>query len=237
MKASWIAVFLLTATCSLAVAKRLGEGQETLVRSSLEDEVIKVHDATKSNVGDSPAQLPMKRRTVAMVTRSPTPKPTTPCIVPDKKVYECGETITASFNYSAFSPYQAPRIDDRIGIYPAYINKTSFYKAEVWQWGCGAPPMRPKTCRKPRGKGRLTFDKVPPYNNGGQVWPLAPNIQHFVYNGKPADEVNRYFKIVILRNDGEPYTPYCMSNPITVNENSKPGCSIRAEGSISDQIN
>ena len=235
MKTSYITIYLLASISHSAVAKRLGQERETVVWSALEDEAYEVDEIMNRELQDSATKPPTKRQTAAVVTRGPTPKPATPCVVPDKYVYECGETIKASFNYSAFSPYGAPRIDDRIGIYPAYINKTSYHKAEVWQWGCGAPPLRPKTCSKPRGTGRLTFNKIPSYNHGGQVWPIAPNIHHFIYNGKIAHEVNRYFKIVILRDDREPYTPYCMSNRITINENSNRDCHIRTEGSISDE--
>jgi hypothetical protein len=137
------------------------------------------------------------------------------------KTFECGEPISIRFDYNKSDPRRKPRIGDRIGIYPCYINTTSFKRAEVWQWACGAPPKTPKTCTGPRWKGTVVFNKVPSYNHGGQRWPLTAN-----YN-KMLKLVNRCFRAVLVRNDGAPYSHVCHSDSFTVNDNSKPGCAIR----------
>jgi hypothetical protein len=189
----------------------------------------------------TPTSPPASVQVADTNTREPTPAPTRGqtsgiqihrpthiqrCVVPDKDVYECGETISASFDYSLHSPQRSPRIDDRIGIFPCYIH--TFKEAEVWQWACGAPPLDPQSCSGTRSKGTVVFNKLPGYNHGGQLWPLTAN-----YNSQ-RQEVNRCFKIVILRNDGEPYSGYCESDPITVNDNYKPGCVIRLTSPTDD---
>ena len=163
---------------------------------------------------------PTRKQTAALYTFPPTrPYLLTPCVVTDKTVYECGEPITVDLDYTRRIPGESARISDRIGIYPCYIEE--FKKAEVWQWGCGAPPDTPQTCDRARSKGTIVFNKLPAYNRGGQSWPLAPN-----YN-KERKEVNRCFQVVVLRDDGEPYTRYCESNTFKVYENTKAGCKIR----------
>lgn len=142
-----------------------------------------------------------------------------PCIIPSKKVYQCGEPIEAFFNYEYSSPRQYARRADRIAIYPCYVD--TFRSAELWQWGCGAPPATPSSCALPRSRGNVSFDRKPIYNGGVQIWPVAPNKRS---NGN----VNRCFKVVILRSEISPYELYCQSAGFTITENSKAGCAIRA---------
>ncbi|KAI2512830.1 hypothetical protein MHU86_1619 [Fragilaria crotonensis] len=176
----------------------------------------------------TPTPAPTSGQTSNIQIRRPTGNPTTnlPCVVPDKVVYECGETITASFDYSQHIPQRSARIDDRIGIFPCYIN--TFKEAEVWQWECGAPPLDPQSCSGTRSKGTVVFNKLPGYNHGGQLWPLTAN-----YNSQ-RQAVNRCFKIVILRHNGDQYTRHCESDGFTVNENSEPKCSIRLTSPTDD---
>ena len=141
------------------------------------------------------------------------------CLFTSKKVYDCGEPIEATFNYAYYELRQYPRFTDRLAIYPCYVN--TFRSAEVWQWGCGAPPATPASCVLPRSRGNVVFDKKPSYNGGDQMFPVAPNKRS---NGK----VNRCFKVVILRSDTAPYERYCESPGFTIKENSKKGCAIRA---------
>ncbi len=141
------------------------------------------------------------------------------CIIPSKKVYNCGEPISALFNYAYRAPRYHPTFKDRIAIYPCYVN-TYTRHAEVWQWGCGAPPANPDSCLLPRSRGTVVFDKVPGYNGPKSDWPIAPNKRKS--NGK----TNTCFKIVILRTDNSPYSSYCEAK-FTVKANSKAGCSVR----------
>jgi hypothetical protein len=179
---------------------------------TLEDDVDDFNDVAR------------RTATVLVITRAPTPKPEPHCMTlvnRPNKTYNCGEPITLRFNYNNNDPPLTPRMGDRLGIYPCYINTTAFKRAEVWQWACGAPPLTPKTCSKTRSKGTVVFNKVPKYNHGGQVWPLTAN------HNKKLRLVNRCFRAVLVRNDGEPYSHICHSDSFTVNENSKPGCAIR----------
>jgi hypothetical protein len=201
-----------------------------------------------------PTPLPTSKKPIVKPTKAPTPMPTTPppspsptnltssptiartplptrartpaptmrtCVVTDKALYECADPITVTVDYSRQIPSEPARIDDRIAIFPCYI--TEYREADLWQWMCGAPPLVPKTCSRPRSSGTVIFNKLPNYNQGGQKWPLSAN-----YNSD-RKEVNRCFKIVILRNStsGGPYTPYCDSERFTINENSRPGCGFR----------
>jgi hypothetical protein len=194
-------------------AKRLGEGITIgdTHADVLEDDFDNANDVSR------------KTETVFM-TAPPTPKPGPHCMTlvsRPSKTYNCGDPITIRFNYTNHDPPLAPRLDDRIGIYPCYIGLKALKKAEVWQWACGAPPNTPKTCSGMRSNGTVVFNMVPKYNRGGQIWPLTAN-----YNSKRKEE-NRCFRAVLMRNDGEPYSHVCHSDFFTVNENSKPGCAIR----------
>lgn len=166
----------------------------------------------------SPTRPPSVRGTASPNASGPVNK----CIfLVDKTVFDCGEPITVRFNYAyrgAIGPLQYPTFKDRIAIYPCYVN-TYTRHAEVWQWGCGPPPAIPETCVLPRSRGFITFNGVPRYNGARSDWPLAPFT-------KPNGQVNRCFKVVILRTENSPYYPYCEVK-FTVKENSKTGCAIR----------
>ena len=220
MRSLFIILYTLLALVSLNAAKRLGEDQV------IADTGIDLLDNDFDVNGVSRRALtvaPTRGQTGSVVTREPTKEPDQHCISfvgrTTNLTFACGEPIKLRFNYKLHKPVPAAKVDDRIGIYPCYI--TDFKRAEVWQWACGGPPNTPKTCTGPRTKGLVTFNKVPKYNHGGQVWPLTAN-----YN-KERKMVNHCFKVVIMRNDREPYTPVCHSPPITVHDNSKPGCAIR----------
>jgi hypothetical protein len=177
-----------------------------------------------TSIPNSKSTIPATKSPQAQKTPVPVTKRTeapTPnlCVVSDRLEYSCGDPISVNFDYSRNSPSRVARTDDRIGIFPCYID--TYKQAEVWQWICGAPPQTSDKCSVPKSSGNIVFEKLPSYNDGGQAWPVTAN-----YN-KVGKFVNRCFKIVILRNDGEPYTPYCTSERITINENSKAGCSIR----------
>jgi hypothetical protein len=167
----------------------------------------------------SERKLQLTERTpVPTARRTPAPTRST-CATTDKEVYDCGDPITVTFDYALKSPSEPARIRDRIGIYPCYI--TTFRKADLWQWMCDAPPKKPSKCSAARSSGQVVFNQLPKYNKDGQKWPFSAN-----YN-KDRKEVNRCFRIVIMRDGDEPYTPYCISERITINENSRPGCGFR----------
>ncbi|KAI2512835.1 hypothetical protein MHU86_1624 [Fragilaria crotonensis] len=164
----------------------------------------------------SPTKPPSVRGTLAPGASGPDPI----CIIPSKKVYNCGEPISALFNYAyRDGPRQHPTFKDRIAIYPCYVN-TYTRHAEVWQWGCGAPPANPVSCILPRSRGTVVFNRVPGYNGPKSDWPVAPNVR------KSNGQTNTCFKIVILRTDNTPYYSYCEAK-FTVKANSNAGCSVR----------
>jgi hypothetical protein len=144
------------------------------------------------------------------------------CIIPSNTTYACGEPISALFNYAYRDPRLYPRFKDRIAIYPCYVN--TYNDAEVWQWGCGAPPANPDSCLLPRSRGTVVFNGVPSYNGNTSAWPVAPNIR------KSTGKVNRCFKIVILRSDDKPFFKYCESVGfnITVKDSNNPKCATRS---------
>lgn len=190
---------------------------------------------------NTPTRRPPTKPTPQPIVRStPSPQavPSTPapadnvCVLGVQNPYECGDVITLNFDYSLMG--KTARIDDMIAIYPCYINSTSYNDAEVWQWACGAPPLTPKTCTGPRAKGNVVFKNKPSYNGVKAFWPVAPNSRKITFNGKPGFEVNRCFKAVLIRRDGKPFSEICKSTKMTINENSRPNCSIRQEGSPSD---
>lgn len=166
-----------------------------------------------------PVDQPINRITPSPISRFTQPPNAANCIVPESNLYECGDTIRATFNYASRTPKGLPRINDRIAIYPCYI--TSFKQAEVWQWACGGPPLTPQTCTGPRASGTVVFNRKPAYNGANAVWPISPNLRPDI------KAVNRCFKLVIIRSDGQPYTQYCNSTRITINENSRQGCGYR----------
>jgi hypothetical protein len=171
----------------------------------------------------SPTKRATTRRPKATHTPSlsPTSSPTTPnileCLTVDKKVYDCGDPITVSFNLSGREDPEPARIRDFIGIFPYYVN--SFDVPEVWQWTCSPPPVIPKACSNgPKSSGNSVFNSLPEYNLEPSAWPVSAN-----YNPLKR-EVNRFFKVVLLRGDG---TTYCISSRFEILENSLPGCNIR----------
>ncbi|KAI2512836.1 hypothetical protein MHU86_1625 [Fragilaria crotonensis] len=165
----------------------------------------------------SPTRPPSVRGTLAPGASGPI----NTCIIPSNTTYECGEPISALFNYAYRDPRMYPRFTDRIAIYPCFVN--TFNDAEVWQWGCGAPPANPVSCILPRSRGTVVFNGVPSYNGNTSAWPVAPNIR------KSTGKVNRCFKIVILRSDNKPFYRYCESVgfTITVKGTSNPKCATR----------
>jgi hypothetical protein len=166
-----------------------------------------------------PTQLP--------TTLSPTQSPTLPpCIEADKTTYECGEDITVKFNFAGSVTPADPFIDDWVGIYPCDV--VQFKHAEVWEWTCAAPPANPLTCTDgPASEGVVLFDQLNTYNNAGpHTWPIAP-----FYTSQAADNANRCFKAVLLRNEGPstpPYVSVCESASFVINENGNNECAIRA---------
>jgi hypothetical protein len=162
---------------------------------------------------------------LSLATRTPTPYPTyspvTPnepyCLDVDKEVYDCGEPITVSFDVSRRENPETALIQDFIGIFPHYVS--SYDVPEVWQWTCSPPPFVPDTCSNgPQYSGNVVFDGLPEYNLEPSAWPVSANYDPLEL------EVNRFFKVVLLRGDG---TMYCVSKRFEILENSLPGCSIR----------
>jgi hypothetical protein len=135
----------------------------------------------------------------------------------DKEVYDCGEPITVFFDVSGRENPEPARIRDFIGIFPHYVS--SYDVPEVWQWTCGPPPFVPNTCSNgPQYSGSVVFNGLPKYNLEPSDWPVTANYDPFEL------EVNRFFKVVLLRGDG---TTYCVSRRFEILENSLPNCSIR----------
>ena len=171
----------------------------------------------------SPTKKPTKR--LPLATRKPTTSPTLPpteldareCLTVDQEVYDCRDPITVSFDLSGREDPEPARIRDFIGIFPYYVN--SYEVPEVWQWTCSPPPLIPKTCSNgPKSSGKTVFNSLPEYNLKPSAWPVSAN-----YNPLKR-EVNRFFKVVLLRADG---TTYCTSSRFEILENSLPGCNIR----------
>ena len=194
------------------------EGRRSLRASKAPTRVKKTPVPTKK-----PTKTPTKR--LPLATRKPTPSPTLPptalnaqeCLAVDQEVYDCADPITVSFDLSGREDSEPARIRDFIGIFPYYVN--SFEVPEVWQWTCSPPPFVPNTCSNgPKSSGKVVFNSLPEYNLEPSAWPVSAN-----YNPLKK-EVNRFFKVVLLRGDG---TTYCVSSRFEILENSLPGCNIR----------
>jgi hypothetical protein len=170
----------------------------------------------------TPAPTKKATKRIPLATRKPTPSPTPSldapeCLAVDQEVYDCGDPITVSFDLSGREDPEPARLRDFIGIFPYYLN--SFEIPEVWQWTCSPPPFIPKTCSNgPASSGKAVFNSLPEYNLEPSAWPVSAN-----YNPLKR-EVNRFFKVVLLRGDG---TTYCTSSRFEIVENSLPGCNIR----------
>lgn len=108
-------------------------------------------------------------------------------------------------------PGRPPLRDDWVGIYPCDTKVYDEFETKVWQWTCGALPGE---CPGPKGKGALTFDQLPAYNDyyNKQKWPVQPFF-------KPDGSVNRCYKAVLLRNTGLEGLVYDLSSfPICESE-------------------
>jgi hypothetical protein len=116
-----------------------------------------------------------------------------PCVSVLKTSFICGEPIEVLFDFDK-GPGRQPLPDDWVGIYPCDTKVYDEFETNIWQWTCGALPDE---CPGPVGKGALTFDQLPSYNefNDKQKWPVQPYF-------KPDGSINRCYKAVLLRNTG-----------------------------------
>jgi hypothetical protein len=172
-------------------------------------------------------------RAPTLPPRPPPPPPTSapslpPCMEADKATYECGESISVTFNFGGIVPVEEPLIDDWVGIYPCDV--VVYTHAQIWQWTCGPPEQTPRNgCVNAQSEGVILFDSLPAYDQSGpHKWPVAPFVNE-------ADVVNRCFKAVLMTDQGPstpPYTPYCESTFFDIIENGDEGCAIR-DSSIS----
>eukprot|EP00545_Synedropsis_sp_CCMP1620_P005009 CAMPEP_0119007790 /NCGR_PEP_ID=MMETSP1176-20130426/3251_1 /TAXON_ID=265551 /ORGANISM="Synedropsis recta cf, Strain CCMP1620" /LENGTH=471 /DNA_ID=CAMNT_0006960007 /DNA_START=90 /DNA_END=1505 /DNA_ORIENTATION=+ len=155
------------------------------------------------------------------------------CIAANKDVYECGEDIAITFDYSETDA--AKMGDDWVGIYPCSV--TEYKHAESWLWACaevgvgsnGRETVTVCTDAEAPDSALLNFTSPMPFYNdfGPHVFPVAP-----FYTDGPGSEVNTCFKAVLLREDGPSVPPYievCTSAPFTINAGTSQACQIRDE--------